>query len=94
MSKTTFSNKCEILGSLWVWYKDSDNEAWQDFFTWADIGLPLAYAQWQGMATIKDDGKNTVEDTWKVFCEMIDISPDSKYTDLSSAFAASPNPEL
>ena len=91
MSKTNFSNKCEILGNLWMWYKDTDNESWAEFFAWADLGLPLAYLTWQGLATAKPDGKNVIEETWNVFCEMISVDPNGKYTDLQSAFSASPN---
>lgn len=43
MSKTTFSSKCEILGSLWTFYKDTDDKTWSEFFERADVGLPLAY---------------------------------------------------
>jgi hypothetical protein len=94
MSKTTFSNKCEILGSLWSFYKDTDNEAWQEFFEWADLGLPLAYFVWQDLATPKADGKAAIEDVWRVFCEMIDIDSEGKYETLKDAFAASPNKEI
>lgn len=94
MSKTTFSSKCEILGSLWSFYKDTDNETWQEFFEWADLGLPLAYLVWQDLATAKPDGKDSIEDTWRVFCEMIDIDPDGKYATLKDAFEASDHPEI
>jgi hypothetical protein len=94
MSKTTYSSKCEILGTLWAFYKDTENEAWQEFFTWADVGLPLSYFVWQEYCTLKDAGKYTVDETWASFCEMISIDADAKYTDLKSTFAASENPPL
>ena len=91
MSKTNFSSKCEILGSLWTFYKDTDNDSWREFFEWADLGCPIAYFVWQGMVTIKTDTKPLVEDTWNVFCEMIDIDPEGSYDSLKAAFDASPN---
>jgi len=94
MSKTTFSNKCDILSTLYIFHKGTDNEAWSEFFTWADIGLPLAYSVAEGYATAKPEGKEIVESTWKVFCDMISIDPDALYTSLESAFEASPNPPL
>mgnify|MGYP006289912795 CR=1 FL=1 len=94
MSKTNFSSKCEILGSLWTFYKDTDNESWREFFAWGDLGMPLSYLVWQDLATAKPDGKAAIEECWNVFCEMISIDPDAKYTDLDSAFAASPNKPL
>lgn len=90
-TKTAFSTKCEILGNLWMWYKDTDHENWKEFFTWADLGLPLAYTVWQNLATAKTEGKSIVEETWNVFCELIDIDPNGQYTDLASAMDASPN---
>ena len=94
MSKTTYSSKCEILGTLWAFYKDTENEAWQEFFEWADVGLPLSYFVWQDYCTLKDSGKVTIDETWVTFCEMISIDADAKYTNLRSAFDASSNPPL
>lgn len=42
MAETTFSNKVAILADLWLGYKDDEN--FQDFIQYNDLGLPLAYA--------------------------------------------------
>ena len=94
MSKTTFSKKCEILGNLYLWHKDTDDEVWAEFFVWGDIGLPLAYFVMRDYANPKDDGKATIEEVWTVFCEMIGIDPDLRYTSLEDAFSASTNDPL
>ena len=39
---TPFSKKCEILGDLWLNYRE--DEAFDDFIEYNDLGLPLAYA--------------------------------------------------
>lgn len=39
---TTFEARCDILGELWVGYK-GDPE-FEDFISYNDLGLPLAYA--------------------------------------------------
>ena len=93
-TKTPFSTKCEILGTLWTFYKDTDNDNWAEFFRWADIGLPLSYMISQGHATAKAEGKEIVNETWSVFCEMIKIDSEEKYDNLNSALAASPQPEI
>ena len=93
-TKTPFSTKCEILGTLWTFYKDTEQNNWKDFFGWADIGLPLAYAVWQGLATAKPEGKPLIEETWKVFCEMIDIDPEARYENLKAAMSSSPYEEV
>ena len=89
MSKTTFSNKCEILGMLWTFYKDTEDAGWQEFFTWADLGCPLAYMSWQGLASLKPEAKELVESTWVAFCEVIEIDPNAKYENLADTFDSS-----
>lgn len=41
-TSTPFSKRAEILGDLWIGYKN-DSEFF-DFFDYNDLGLPLAYA--------------------------------------------------
>ncbi len=94
MSKTTYSSKCEILGALWAFYKETDNEEWAEFFAWADIGLPLAHHVSQDYCTLEPSGKEIIDETWATFCEMISVDPEAEYTDLKSAFDASSNPPL
>jgi hypothetical protein len=92
MSKTPFSSKCEILGDLWLVYKDRDNNGpnWQEFFDWANVGLPLAYFIGANMVTPTEDGdtKEIIEQTWLVFCEVIGVDPNEEYSTLQEAFDA------
>jgi hypothetical protein len=39
---TPFSNKCQILGELWLRYRDEPE--FEDFLEYNDLGLPIAYA--------------------------------------------------
>jgi hypothetical protein len=39
---TSFSKRCEILADLWLNYKN--DEQFQDFIEYNDLGLPLAYS--------------------------------------------------
>lgn len=94
MSKTTFSNKCAILGILYAFYRDTENPTWHDFFEWGDVGLPLAYMTHIGVATPSDEGKRYISECWSVFCRMIDIDPSGEYASLGEAFAASNHPPL
>lgn len=93
MSKTLFSSKCQVLGELWLYYREdaANNENWREFFQWADIGLPMAYMAWQGVVTIKAEGEEYVNNAYDVFCEMISIDPSVEYPSLGHAFGASPN---
>jgi hypothetical protein len=39
---TTFEDKCNILGELWIDYRDEADL--EDFISFNDLGLPLAFA--------------------------------------------------
>ncbi len=44
---TSFENKTNILSDLWLNYRD--DEDFEDFITYNDIGLPLAFALSEGI---------------------------------------------
>jgi len=97
MSKTPFSSKCDIIGALWLYYRDEamDNEAWRDFFDYNDIGLPLAYLIAEGLAESTGEQTETlVGETWQMFCDYINIDPDGEYMNIVEAFEASDQPPL
>lgn len=98
ISNTHFFDKCEILGELWLDYRDQakTNEDWEKFFAYNDIGLPLAYMIWQDLVIVSGTGEAEaiVDDTWEMFCAYIDIDPEGKYETLVNAFDASPQPPL
>lgn len=97
MSKTTFSDKCRILGDFWLDYREdaSKDENWQKFFEYADMGLPLAFLVDRGYAnSLTDIGEEVVDETWKVFCEMAAVDPDEAYITIADIFDASPQPVL
>ena len=101
MSKTPFSSKCQILGELWLYYRDEakSDENWLQFFDWADVALPLSYMLWQGFAIVPAtssgmESEKFIEDAWKTFCEVISISPDEQYENLGDCWGASPNSPL
>ena len=70
-----FSTKCNVLGSLWAFYRDDieGSEAWQDFFNYNDVALPLAYMIDNGYATIIEhsEAPSFINETWEMFCEYI-----------------------
>lgn len=98
MSKTPFSNKCAILGELWCFYREeaATDDTWTDFFSWADVALPMAFTLWMDMTSIKrgekgDEAKGFIDEAFDMLCEMLDVDRDGSYKDLSDFFAASPN---
>ena len=89
--KMNFSDKCKVLGELWLFHSHTKDEVWSEFMEYADLGLPMAYMADMGMITIKAESKHYINETWSIFCEMIDIDPDGRYTSLQEAFDASPH---
>jgi hypothetical protein len=66
MSDTTttpFSNKCEILGELWLKYR-GDYPEFEDFIDYNDLGLPIAYAISNNLVKSTDLAKAFVEETF------------------------------
>ena len=94
--KTPFSKRCEILGQLWLFYRDnhSDDLTWDKYFEVYDIGLPLAYMVWAEVATVKRGSESYVNEAWDDACGIIDVDRDAKYESLTEFFAASPNEPL
>jgi hypothetical protein len=97
MSKTTFSDKCRILGDFWFDYREDANkdENWKQFFEYADMGLPLAFFSDRGYASIvMSESEEIIEETWLMFCSMCNVDPDGAYITVADVFDASPQPAL
>jgi hypothetical protein len=59
---TTFENKASILADLWLSYRDDDN--FQDFFEYNDLGLPLAYAIANGIIETTDKATGFIDEAF------------------------------
>jgi hypothetical protein len=59
---TTFKNKVSILADLWMLYRDDQN--FEDFFEYNDLGLPLAYALDNDIVVANDRTNEFIEETF------------------------------
>ena len=82
---TDFSNICEILGDLYSNYKD--DEQFQEFVEYNDLGLPLAYFAKDGLCNTTDEGTRYVMETWELFLDSLGTD-DTGFTDLNSLLAS------
>ena len=93
-----FSNKCAVLGQLWLFYREDaeKNEYWQQFFRINDIALPACYLIDSEYVTASENSDLSayIDETWEMFCEFISIDADGEYEDIAAAFGASSNPPL
>lgn len=75
-----FSSKCQILGDLWVYYRD--NEEFTDFVEYNDIGLPIAYAVSAGLVKAEPQGELYVNETWDLFVGALGLDHSSEWESL------------
>ena len=80
MSETTFENKCNILADFYIEYKGA--EQFSDFYSYCDLGLPLAYAFSAEIVKPTDIAKGFIEETFTLFLELLGISEDQGYESL------------
>ena len=75
-----FSSKCQILGDLWLDYKE--DEAFADFIGYNDLGLPLAYVVSAGLAKVEPQGELYVNETWDLFVEALGLNSETEWESL------------
>lgn len=77
---TPFENKCEILGDLWMEYRD--DAEFEDFIEYNDIGLPLAYYLSNKIVAPTTIAQQFIEETWTLFLNALEISEDTGFDNL------------
>jgi hypothetical protein len=79
---TTFENKCVILSDLWLNYRN--DEQFQDFAEYNDMGLPLAYAISEGIVKSTEIAEGFINETFDLLLTglNIDDSPDEGFISL------------
>lgn len=69
--ETTYQNKCTILAELWIDYK-GDPE-FDDFISYNDLGLPLAYAIDAGIVESTPLASNFIIETFDLLLNGLGI---------------------
>jgi len=82
---TDFSNVCDILGELYLNYKD-DSE-FSEFIGYNDLGLPLAYFTRDQLCKTTEEGTRYIMETWELFLASLGAD-DTGFTDLNSLLAS------
>ena len=80
---TDFSKKITILGEFYISYRD--NKELEDFITFNDLGLPLAYLASEGLCEVSEDGMKYIAETWDLFLAALEIQ-DTGFTSLNQIF--------
>ena len=70
-NETTYANKCSILADLWINYRE--DEEFQDFVEYNDLGLPLAFAIENGIVSDTPISNAMITETWDLFMAGMEI---------------------
>jgi hypothetical protein len=71
MSSTNYTDKCSILAELWLNYRNDEN--FQDFIEYNDLGLPLAYAIDNDIVKSTEMAQRFVEETFDLFVASLEV---------------------
>ena len=82
MEETTFSDKCQILADLWLNYRD--DEEFQDYIQYNDLGLPLAYAISNEIVEETPLARGFVEEAFSLLLSGLDIEKDYGFDTLDA----------
>jgi len=83
MSTTTQESKADILSELWLGYKNDQN--FEDFFAYNDLGLPLAYAISNGIVKATETANKFIDETFSLLLASLEIE-DEGYDGLDDIF--------
>lgn len=81
---TNFSNKVAILADLWINYRD--DEQFEDFISYNDLGLPLGYIVNTELATPTDQGTMYINETFDLLCAALELDLEKDYESLQQMF--------
>ena len=71
MNKTTFENKVRILADLWLNY--GDDETFEDFIAYNDLGLPFAYGLDNDLIESNEKTVGFIEETFNLLLDGLEM---------------------
>lgn len=72
---TPFSKRCEILSELWLNYRD--NETFDDFIEYNDLGLPMAHLIAENLVEATRQGEIYIDETFELLLNVLSIEDDN-----------------
>jgi hypothetical protein len=69
---TNYSSKCDILGRLWIDFRD--DEQFLDFIEYNDLGLPMSYFISEGIVQSTPLSEGYINETFDLFLAALNIS--------------------
>jgi hypothetical protein len=81
---TNFNKQCEILSELWMDYREEED--FEDFVSYNDLGLPLAHFLHEGIVKSTPLAEMYVGETFTLFLAALEADPDEEYESLADLF--------
>ena len=86
MNTTTIESKEIILAELWMTYRNDEN--FQEFISYNDLGLPLAYALSTNIVKRTEKSNKFIDETFALLLGSLEIE-DTGFDVLDEVFMAS-----
>ena len=83
-NETPFNVRCDILSEIWLNYRNDQN--FEDFIAYNDLGLPLAYCISSGIIKPKKKAMSYVNEAWLLLLAGLEIEEDLGFEDLDEVF--------
>ena len=83
-NNTPFDTRCDILAEIWVNYKNDPQL--EDFVTYNDLGLPIAYAISADIVTSSPKAEIFVNETFSLLLTAVGHEDDSGFDSLADVF--------
>jgi hypothetical protein len=84
-----FLGKCNILGELWLSYRD--DEQFIDFVEYNDLGLPLAYAFANDIAKETELAERYINESYDLLTQALGVSDTEPFDSLEAMLEQSTN---
>lgn len=78
-ASTPHSKKAEILGALWISYKQ--HPSFKDYIEYNDLGLPLAYAVATDVIEASPKATMFIDESWNILLEGLGLE-DTGFEDI------------
>lgn len=87
-NQTPHSSRLDILSDLWLNFRNDDE--FEDFIEYNDLGLPLAYAVTSGIVKDTPQAELLVTETWDLFLAALGIDEDTGFENLDDLLGFGP----
>lgn len=64
-----------------------DDEQYDDFFDYNDLGVPLAVAVFNDFVILTSEGMKIFNETWEQLCKLFDKDPNEEYESIDDIYS-------